>query len=92
VAYIALPDRNLKLGFTRSVKSWEVVLSECGSQFIGIRNGLEGLTHMNLNNETDSKYIHPLTRENTVNGRVLGSLPIRVSVGSWQSIFNVAGQ
>jgi len=39
--------------------------TEMGREVIGIRMGWEGLTHLNASEEADSKYVRPLTRENT---------------------------
>src|ERR1700688_276711 len=52
-------------GLNPVIKSVVYRASEMGRDVIGIRKGWEGLTHMNVTNETDSMYIHRLTRENT---------------------------
>jgi 6-phosphofructokinase 1 len=52
-------------GLNSVIKSVVYRASEMGRRVIGIRKGWEGLTHMNLAEETDSAYIRILTRENT---------------------------
>jgi 6-phosphofructokinase len=52
-------------GLNPVIKSVVYRGSEMGREVIGIRKGWEGLTHMNPADETDSKYIRRLTRENT---------------------------
>jgi len=52
-------------GLNPVIKSVVYRASEMGRDVIGIRKGWEGLTHMNASNETDSRYIRQLTRENT---------------------------
>jgi len=49
-------------GLNPVIKSVVYRASEMGREVIGIRNGWQGLTHMNATNST---YIRPLTRENT---------------------------
>jgi ATP-dependent phosphofructokinase / diphosphate-dependent phosphofructokinase len=52
-------------GLNPVIKSVVYRASEMGRDVIGIRKGWEGLTHMNMANETDSMYVQLLTRENT---------------------------
>src|SRR5229473_926679 len=52
-------------GLNPVIKSVVYRASEMGRDVIGVRKGWEGLTHMNVTNETDSMYICRLTRENT---------------------------
>jgi 6-phosphofructokinase len=52
-------------GLNPVIKSVVYRASEMGRDVIGIRKGWEGLTHMDVANETDSRYIRRLTRENT---------------------------
>jgi 6-phosphofructokinase len=52
-------------GLNPVIKSVVYRATEMGREVIGVRRGWEGLTHMNGSEESDSKYIRPLTRENT---------------------------
>jgi 6-phosphofructokinase len=52
-------------GLNSVIKSVVYRASEMGRQVVGIRRGWEGLTHLDPSQELDSRYIRPLTRENT---------------------------
>src|SRR5579872_1277389 len=52
-------------GLNPVIKSVVYRASEMGRDVIGVRKGWEGLTHMDVDNETDSPYVYRLTRENT---------------------------
>jgi len=52
-------------GLNPVIKSVVYRATEMGREVIGIRMGWEGLTHLNASEEADSKYVRPLTRENT---------------------------
>ncbi len=52
-------------GLNSVIKSVVYRGSEMGRSVIGIRKGWEGLTHLDPSQETDTRYVRPLTRENT---------------------------
>jgi 6-phosphofructokinase 1 len=52
-------------GLNSVIKSVVYRASEMGRSVIGIRKGWEGLTHLDASQESDARYIRPLTRENT---------------------------
>lgn len=52
-------------GLNSVIKSVVYRASEMRRSVLGIRRGWEGLTHLNASQETDMRYIRPLTRENT---------------------------
>jgi len=52
-------------GLNSVIKSVVYRASEMGRSVVGIRKGWEGLTHLDPSQETDARYIRPLTRENT---------------------------
>src|SRR5271170_7627976 len=52
-------------GLNSVIKSVVYRASEMGHSVLGIRRGWEGLTHLDPSQETDARYIRPLTRENT---------------------------
>jgi ATP-dependent phosphofructokinase / diphosphate-dependent phosphofructokinase len=52
-------------GLNSVIKSVVYRASEMGRSVVGIRKGWEGLTHLDPSQETDTRYIRPLTRENT---------------------------
>ena len=52
-------------GLNSVIKSVVYRGSEMGRSVTGIRKGWEGLTHLDPSQETDTRYIRPLTRENT---------------------------
>jgi ATP-dependent phosphofructokinase / diphosphate-dependent phosphofructokinase len=52
-------------GLNSVIKSVVYRASEMGRSVLGIRKGWEGLTHLDPNQETDARYVRPLTRENT---------------------------
>jgi ATP-dependent phosphofructokinase / diphosphate-dependent phosphofructokinase len=52
-------------GLNSVIKSVVYRASEMGRSVIGIRRGWEGLTHLDPSQETDARYIRPLTRDNT---------------------------
>jgi 6-phosphofructokinase len=77
-------------GLNSVIKSVVYRASEMGRSVIGIRRGWEGLTHLDPTQETDTRYIRPLTRENTraidrSGGTVLHTSrtnPVRIKKGS----------
>jgi len=52
-------------GLNSVIKSVVYRASEMGRSVIGIRNGWQGLTHLDPSQENDARCIRPLTRENT---------------------------
>src|SRR5208282_6237262 len=52
-------------GLNSVIKSVVYRASEMGRSVVGIRKGWEGLTHLDPSQETDARYIRPLTREST---------------------------
>jgi 6-phosphofructokinase len=52
-------------GLNPVIKSVVYRATEMGKEVVGIRKGWEGLTHISGANDYDSRYIRPLTRENT---------------------------
>ncbi len=52
-------------GLNSVIKSVVYRAIEMNREVIGIRRGWEGLTHLDSSQETDARYIRPLTRENT---------------------------
>ncbi|HVN10405.1 MAG TPA: 6-phosphofructokinase [Patescibacteria group bacterium] len=52
-------------GLNSVIKSVVYRASEMGRPVVGIRKGWEGLTHLDPTEETDTRYIRLLTRENT---------------------------
>jgi 6-phosphofructokinase 1 len=52
-------------GLNSVIKSVVYRASEMGRPVIGIRRGWEGLTHLDLAQESDARCVRPLTRENT---------------------------
>lgn len=52
-------------GLNSVIKSVVYRASEMGRSVLGIRKGWEGLTHLDPHQESDARYIRPLTRENT---------------------------
>jgi len=77
-------------GLNSVIKSVVYRASEMGRSVIGIRKGWEGLTHLDPTQETDARYVWPLTRENTraidrSGGTVLHTSrtnPVRIKKGS----------
>lgn len=77
-------------GLNSVIKSVVYRASEMGRSVVGIRKGWEGLTHLDPSQETDARYIRPLTRENTraidrSGGTVLHTSrtnPVRIKKGS----------
>lgn len=52
-------------GLNSVIKSVVYRASEMGHSVIGIRKGWEGLTHLDSSQGSDTRYVRPLTRENT---------------------------
>ena len=52
-------------GLNSVIKSAVYRATEMGREVIGIRRGWEGLTHLDASQESDSRYIRTLTRDNT---------------------------